>query len=188
MQAGASVGRFVAVVGPSGVGKDSVMDALCQTVHGMQRCRRIITRAPEAGGEDYEAVNENVFKNLAAAGAFALWWDAHGLSYGIPASVHDMLASGHDVVANLSRRKLVEARQIFDPFMVLSISATPQVLARRLEARGREGAADRQARLGRAAPPLPDGLPVVEIDNSGALDDAVRQAVAALAPPQLAKA
>ncbi len=188
MQTGASVGRFIAVVGPSGVGKDSVMNALCQAVHGMQRCRRVITRAPEAGGEDYEAVNENVFNSRARAGAFVLWWDAHGLSYGIPTSVHETLASGCDVVANLSRRKLVEAHRTFDPFLVLSISASPDVLARRLETRGRESAADRQARLGRAAPTLPDGLPVVEIDNSGALDDAVRQAVAALKSPQLARA
>ena len=129
-----------------------------------------------------------MFRRRAQAGAFALWWNAHGLSYGIPSSVHDSLASGHDVIANLSRGKLVEAQQTFDQFLVLSISASSQVLAQRLEARGRESAQDREKRLARAALPLPGGLPVIEIDNSGALDDAVQAALAGLTAPQVASA
>lgn len=180
-----SGGRFIAVVGPSGVGKDSVMDALCRAIPDMVRCRRVITRAPEAGGEDYEPVDEDTFHMRAKRGDFALWWQAHDLFYGVPNDVHTHLKRGCDVVANLSRSKLTEAQAIFPHFQVLSLTASPAVLEDRLAGRGRETAREREKRLARASLPLPDGLAVIEIDNSGALDRSVAAARDAL---QLASA
>ncbi len=180
-----SGGRFIAVVGPSGVGKDSVMDALCKAMPDMVRCRRVITRAPDAGGEDYEPVDEDTFHTRAERGDFALWWQAHDLFYGVPNDVHTHLERGCDVVANLSRSKLTEAQAVFPHFQVLSLTASPAVLEDRLAGRGRETASEREKRLARANLPLPDGLVVIEIDNSGALDKAVAAARDAL---QLASA
>ena len=39
-------GRMIAVVGPSGVGKDSVMAGLLEARPALRRVRRVITRAP----------------------------------------------------------------------------------------------------------------------------------------------
>ena len=69
---------------------------------------------------------------------------------------------------------------MFDDLRVLHIRATDAALAQRLQARGRETAESIAARLERARLPLPAGLKVVDIDNSGALDQAVTAFLAAL--------
>ncbi|UWQ94547.1 phosphonate metabolism protein/1,5-bisphosphokinase (PRPP-forming) PhnN [Rhodobacteraceae bacterium M385] len=178
-------GRFIAVVGPSGVGKDSVMEGICAHVPALHRARRVITRAPEAGGEDFDAVSEAEFTTRSAQGAFVLQWQAHGLSYGIPAQVTEVLAEGQDVLANLSRSVLAQADQIFARLVVLHITAAPEVLAERLASRGREDSAGRDRRLSRIAEPMPPGLQVVEVDNSPALEESVSGAISALYPERV---
>ena len=175
-------GRFIAVVGPSGVGKDSLMEALCARHPGILRARRVITRDAEAGGEDYEAISPALFAARAAGGDFALHWRAHDLSYAIPRSVNDTLRAGRDVLANLSRGVLSKADLVFDDLRVLHVTARPDILARRLQTRGRETRAEIARRLARPAPALPEGLNVIEIRNSGSLERAVDAACAALYP------
>ena len=175
-------GRFIAVVGPSGVGKDSLMDALCAARPVLHRVRRVITRDPGAGGEEFEHASDCLFAARAAGGDFALHWAAHGLSYGIPGSVHGVLASGQDAMANLSRGMLEKAGAAFDDMVVLHVTASPKILARRLSHRGRERAGEIEKRLSRPAPPLPSGLTIIEIDNSDRLETAAVAALAALYP------
>ena len=62
------------------------------------------------------------------------------------------------------------------------IGARREVLAARLLARGRESAAEVDRRLSRQVPPLPTGLPVVHVDNSGALEDGIAAFLDALQP------
>ena len=177
----ANKGPVIAVVGPSGVGKDSVMEALAASDPGLCLMRRVVTRAAEAGGEDYEAVSEQEFARRVEAEHFALHWGAHGLHYGIPRTIEDLRADGQGVLVNLSRSVLLEAQQRFDNFIVLSLTARPEVLAERLSRRGREDRAEVARRLARATHPLPSGLRHLhEIDNSGALAAAVSAAKAAI--------
>lgn len=175
-------GRFIAVVGPSGVGKDSVIAALCAARPGIVRARRVITRPADAGGEDHVAATPADFAARTAAGAFVLTWTAHGLSYGIPLGVTDALAAGRDVIANLSRAALPQAAARLSPVVVLALSARPETLAARLAGRGRESAAGIRARLDRDGADLPEGLPVIRIANDGPIDGAVAAALDALYP------
>jgi len=165
----------IAVVGPSGVGKDSVMEALAEHGADLQLVRRIITRPLGEDGEDFIRANEDEFDAALQAGDFLLHWEAHGLRYGVPGVVHDQRSQARGLLVNLSRSVLLPAQDLFDDFVVVSLTASPQVLAARLDARARESVEDRQRRLNRARLELPEGLRrVIEVDNSGALDQTVQ--------------
>jgi len=175
-------GRFVAVVGPSGVGKDSVMVALAAHDPRFVLARRVITRLGDAGGEAFEGVSEAEFQSRDLAGEFALSWSAHGLHYAIPAAVDVPLHSGQDVLANLSRAVLTRAQVRFARFEVINLTAERSILARRLTARGRETADQIVKRLDRAAVPLPSGIKAHNIDNSGTLAQTVQAIMTRLYP------
>ena len=177
-----SAGRLIAVVGPSGVGKDSVMAGMIAARPDMRLVRRTITRAPGLGGEDYDAVTPEAFDSAARDGAFCVHWTAHGLSYGIPSDVLTDVQRGKDCLANFSRSALAQAAEIFPNLTVLNITASPATLAKRLAGRGRETEAEIAARLAQADKCLPAGLDVVTIANDGALEDTVTKALAALQP------
>ncbi|KIC48182.1 phosphonate metabolism protein/1,5-bisphosphokinase (PRPP-forming) PhnN [Tateyamaria sp. ANG-S1] len=175
-------GRLIAVVGPSGVGKDTVMEAMAEAEPRLGLVRRVITRPTGAGGEVFDGVTVPVFQAMAREGAFALSWAAHGLHYGIPVSVDAALGSGRDMLANLSRGVLGQARARFPGLRVIALMADAETLAERLGARGRETADDIAKRLSRAGTDLPDGTQATVIDNSGELKGTVRAALGALYP------
>ena len=175
--------RIIAVVGPSGVGKDTVMAAMAAADPSLSLVRRVITRAGDVGGEQITSVSQAAFDRRAASGDFVLHWRAHGLSYGIPAQIRTDIAQGRVPLVNLSRRVLTEAQARFENLAVISLTAVPEVLAARLLARAREPEADVQDRLARAALPLPEGLTRVhEVDNSGPLDTTLAAIRTALQP------
>ena len=174
-------GRFIAIVGPSGVGKDSVMEALAAADPSLKLVRRVITRPGDAGGEAFDAVTEAGFLQRKARGDFVLSWQAHGLRYGIPATTMHDVVQGRDVVANLSRSVLPAAKAVFPRFQVIVLSASRDVLAARLAARDRETPEDITRRLERADFSLPPDLPAFEVDNSGPLGQTARAILTHLA-------
>lgn len=176
-------GRVFAVVGPSGVGKDTVMQAVQQHQPRTVLVRRVITRPSEAGGEDFEGVSPTEFTERKARGEFVLHWNAHGLSYGIPASMTRHLQQGCPVLFNASRTILRDAALTFPELEVLHITAEASALAARLKARGRESETDIAQRLARSQVALTAGLKVTEIDNSGPLDATVAKVLKAISGP-----
>ena len=145
-------GRLVLVVGPSGAGKDTLLNFA--RLHFAQRAdigfaRRVITR-PADSTEDHEPISETEF----AGQDFALSWQAHGLFYGIRKDIEADLAAGKQVVVNVSRGIIAQAREKYRSFLI-EISASPDILAARLAQRGRETAADIAARLARIVEKTP---------------------------------
>lgn len=180
-------GVFIAVVGPSGAGKDTIIDYARERLDddsGIEFVRRVITRPSDAGSEDHDTLADAAFDEAEKHGAFALSWPAHGLKYGLPASVDRTIADGRVAIANLSRGALVALRQRYANVAVVEITARPDILAERLSARGRESRGEVLARLARTAP-VDRRDDVITIDNSGARDEAgerfleiVRKAIA----------
>ncbi|MEI2386257.1 phosphonate metabolism protein/1,5-bisphosphokinase (PRPP-forming) PhnN [Breoghania sp. JC706] len=179
---GPMTGCFVAVVGPSGVGKDSLIAYARERLAGDPRfvfVRRIVTRIADASLEDHDSLSPAEFDDARASGRFALAWRAHDLGYALPGEIHRDLAIGRTVIANISRASIEVARMEFSFCRIVSVTAPRDVVARRLAARGRESAAEIEARLNRDQP-CPSGPGVIEIDNSGELADAGARLVAAL--------
>lgn len=176
-------GRLLYVAGPSGAGKDSVIDyARTHLPPGANVvfARRTITR-PSGPGEDHVPVSEPAFETLLAAGAFAMHWRANGIAYGIGREVPGWLDAGRTVVVSGSRAHLPEANAAFPGLEVVLVTASPETLARRLAKRGREDAASIRARLARAGEvKLPDWVKATEIRNDGDISIAGGQLLALL--------
>lgn len=165
---------LVAVVGPSGAGKDSLLAHARYMLRDdpqVRFVRRCITRPAAAGGEEHEALDDEEFARRRAAGDFALHWESHGLGYGIGREIDDWLAQGCMVVYNGSRAHLPLARLAYPLLRVVAVTARPETLARRLAQRRRESAADIALRI-RRQPPLPADLPMIEVGNDADLASA----------------
>lgn len=172
---------LVLVVGPSGAGKDTLINAARAALAGDASFvfpRRVVTREAVAALEDHDSVSADEFALQARNGAYALSWEAHGLNYGLPRSIGDDIAAGRVVVINASRRMIAVAMDRFPGSQVVLIEASPAVRAARLSGRGRESAAEIEARLAREVDvPMPAA---VRIDNSGAREDGIARFIAAL--------
>lgn len=170
-----------AIVGPSGAGKDTLIRGVLNARPDLRLVRRVITRPTDAGGEDFEGVPPEVFARRRAQGDFALTWQAHGLSYGLP--VAEVLGQG-DVLFNGSRAALPEAVRRFPDLHVILVTAPEIVLADRLAARGRETLDDIRARLSRAAFEMPDGIAFQTVWNDATPEIGAARLLAALQPPR----
>jgi len=169
-------GHLVLVVGPSGAGKDSVMvgaRAALRGDGGVVFPRRFVTRLSSPDAEDHVSMTEAEFSVAVAEGAFALWWQAHGNSYGIGRVIESYLEAGATVVVNCSRASVSEACRHFASVAVIEITAPEDVLVSRIMARGRETAEQARERVARKVPDYPPGVRVVRIVNDGPLELAV---------------
>lgn len=168
-------GRLVLVVGPSGAGKDTLIDcvrAACRDRTDILFPRRVITR-PSTAAEDHDTVTEAAFEHAASEGAFAIWWSAHRLKYGIPIAIDAGLQAGRTVVCNVSRTVVQAARARYAHVAVVLVTAPPEVLSARLSGRARGSDGNVADRIGRTV--VAELNPDVTIDNIGAVEQAARR-------------
>ena len=176
-------GVFVAVVGPSGAGKDTVIayarDRLAEngassscaaSSPGRATARaRTMTRWPTPPSTKPRAPAASRCRGRRT-----------GLRYGLPASLDETIASGHVAVANVSRGAIALLKARYANVIVVEITASATILAERLAARGRESRGEVLARLARSAE-LGGSVPgAIAIDNSGPREEAGERFVAVL--------
>ncbi|MBV8663007.1 MAG: phosphonate metabolism protein/1,5-bisphosphokinase (PRPP-forming) PhnN [Hyphomicrobiales bacterium] len=177
MDRSAAGGLFVAVVGPSGAGKDTLINGLRERLGEAESvfyARRVVTRQSDAF-EDHDTLAEDAFLREREAGRFALSWPAHGLHYGVPAEIDQWIARGGAVVCNVSRAVVSDVRRRYPHHLVVLVTASPATLAARLAARGRESEEGRRRRLDRASAPDVAFEADAVVANDGAIGDAVAQ-------------
>jgi len=175
-------GALVVVVGPSGAGKDTLIGlvrALCADDPRVVFPPRIVTREASAA-EDHDSIAPAGFDAASGEGAFAFWWEAHGLKYALPATIDAQITRGHTVVCNVSRGILSAVRSRYAHVTVVLVTAPQEVLAARLGARGREGGGAVTERIARAAPDIEDLAPDVVIENIGDPHDGAQHLAAVL--------
>ena len=176
-------GVFFFVVGPSGVGKDTLIDgAKAALAHDPDFvfATRTITRPSGAPGEAHVGVTAEEFAALDTAQRFLITWQAHGLHYGLPVELKDALARGQHVIANGSRAVIGELAGRVARFVVIEVSALASALAARIAERGRETEAEIAARLARSVAPTPAGVVVSRVVNDSSIEVGVARFIAAL--------
>jgi ribose 1,5-bisphosphokinase len=155
-------GRLVLVVGPSGAGKDTLIDLARAASAGDANIvfpQRVVTREATAF-EDNAQVSFEAFRHARDSGAFAVHWEAHGHGYALPRAIDHELRAGRTVVANVSRTVIEPMRRTYVDVVVVSITAPAEILKLRLAARARGSDGQIADRLGRA------------VDGSAAVPDA----------------
>ena len=191
-------GWFVAIVGPSGAGKDTIINAVHQALKNNPEflfVRRTITRkaginsfndhddtSQNIGNEDNIGVTLEKFFELSEKASFSLQWFAHGIHYALPIGIVDEVHKGKIVIANISRAELEHAKELFGKVFVIEINAPIGILKERLLSRKREKITDIEERLERANIPihLPKGAKYCYIDNSGNINSSVDKVLSIL--------
>jgi ribose 1,5-bisphosphokinase len=178
-------GAFVAVVGPSGAGKDTLLAAAqaalaCEP--GVVFVRRVVTRPAVPSLEDHDSLSAEDFLAAREAGRFCITWQAHGLHYGLPGEVAGAYDNGATIVSNVSRAAIGPIAERFPALHVVEVTAPRDVLRARLLSRGRESAGEVERRLERSAEAaMPDRIAAMHrIDNSGRVEDAARSLIEAI--------
>ncbi|MDA0655341.1 MAG: phosphonate metabolism protein/1,5-bisphosphokinase (PRPP-forming) PhnN [Proteobacteria bacterium] len=169
-------GTLVLVVGPSGAGKDTIIEGVRQEL--LQDAKflfpqRHITRPEDSGGEAHFAISRDEFLSKQSSGRYSFSWEAHGNLYGIPASIEHDIINGKTVVLNVSRTIIAEARRKFDHTAIFNVTAAIPVLRERLQNRGRETSDDIARRLERASAYKITGIDVTIIENNASVETSV---------------
>lgn len=171
MAGDAGKGCLIAIVGPSGVGKDSLISGVRDRLPDVHFMQRAITRAADAGGEAHKAMSKAQFAECRTGGGFLFDWQAHGLSYGIPIEARSLLLQAKTVVFNGSRHALPAQRLAWPDLKIIWVTASHAVRAERLSARGREKKDEIIERLSTDHLVIPDD--VVLVENNTSLEDGI---------------
>jgi guanylate kinase len=173
-------GRVFILSGPSGVGKDSVTNALKAEGFPLGFCITATTRQPRPGevsGVNYYFLDEGTFHRMRAEDELLEWALVHDRYYGIPRwQVRDGLRGGNDIMITVDvqggetlRRKL--------PGAVFIFLAPPRLedLLPRLMKRGTEDEEELRKRLRNAEREMEQWsrYDYLVLNHADRLDDAV---------------
>ena len=156
--AGAAGALLVVVSGPSGVGKDTIIEAIRgrrrdPDYHYVVTCTTRDPRPGEVDGISYHFLTHERFAALQEAGAFLESAEVHGNWYGTPrAEVRRALAGGHDVILKIDVQGAAAVKALVpDALLVFVVPPSLEALFRRLRARATETAGELELRQRNAA-------------------------------------
>ena len=170
-------GQLFLIVGNAGSGKDSLLKQVLRQWPAYAKPIRIpqryITRPPHES-EPFLSLTPEEFENLKQSNFFFLTWHVYGTYYGIPISILDWLKQGQQVIVNVSREIISQAREKIPDLKVIFVEVPLEVTLQRMKTRRRESENDPafKERLQRAKENqiLEDADFIV--DNSGRLETA----------------
>jgi guanylate kinase len=140
-------GLLTVVSGPSGVGKDSVLQRVFKLDPSLAYSVSYTTRQPRAGevdGVDYRFVSDSEFDRMVEEGQMLEWANVHGHRSGTGrAQLEKALAEGRSVVLNIDVQGARSVRREMPAaFLLFLVPPNRDELRRRLAARGTEDPAE----------------------------------------------
>lgn len=145
-------GRIVILSGPSGAGKDTVIDAWRERNPLVKRVVAYTTRTPRAGetdGEDYHFVSKDGFFQMANAGKFLEWKEVHGNFYATPLDdLNEMVNAGLIAVLKIDVQGAMAAmKKLPDADSIFLMPPSLEELEKRLRERGTDSGEQIAVRL-----------------------------------------
>jgi guanylate kinase len=155
---GAPGAQLVILSGPSGVGKDTIIDALRARprdpdYHYVVTCTTRSPRAGETADVSYQFLEEEAFLALRDAGELLEANEVHGHWYGTPRrQVARALAEGHDVILKIDvQGAMVVKQRVPDALLIFMVPPSLEALFQRLRSRATETADELELRQRNAA-------------------------------------
>ena len=141
------------IMGPSGSGKDSVIDGVCNYfADQVSRPPRYITRILSSNdAEQHNVIAPEIFDELHDKDCFSLSWQANGYRYAYDKQWLNDLDEQKIVLLNGSREYWSEAQEKFADLLVpIVLSLDSDVQRSRLEGRARESQSEIEQRIERS--------------------------------------
>lgn len=155
---GAPGAMLMIISGPSGVGKDTIIDALRgrprnPDYHYVVTCTTRARRPGEVDGVNYHFLDRERFSALRDGGELLEANQVHGNWYGTPrAQVRDALAAGHDVILKIDvQGAQVVKENVPEAVLIFIVPPSLETLFRRLKSRATETADQLELRQRNAA-------------------------------------
>jgi guanylate kinase len=155
---GAPGAMLVIISGPSGVGKDTIIDALRRRprdpdYHYTVTCTTRAPRQGEVDGVAYRFLTRTAFDALRDAGELLEWAEVHGHRYGTPRrDVVAALKAGRDVILKIDVQGAQSVKQrVADALLVFVVPPSLETLFARLRSRATETADELELRQRNAA-------------------------------------
>ena len=173
---------MVVISGPSGVGKDAVLERMRSSnvpYHFAVTATARPKRDSEVDGLDYIFVEGDEFQSMIRNDELLEWAEVYGNPYGVPKSpVRDALARGQDVILKIDVQGADNIRRLV-PGAVYVFLAPPDMseLEHRLTRRRTESTDTLKVRLATAAKELEEAakFDYVVVNRTGRLDKAVEE-------------
>lgn len=176
---------LIVISGPSGVGKDSLVQRLeerdCAFYFVVTATDRP-ARPDEVNGEDYFFVSTGEFERMIEENELIEYAVVYGQYKGVPKEqVREAMASGRDVVMRLDVQGAATIREIAPEAILIFLTASSEdELEQRLRARGCDSLEQLERRIAKAREEmkrLPE-FDYVVINRQGELDEAVDDVLA----------
>jgi len=147
--------KVFVISGPSGIGKDTVVELLKKRNHPFHFVVTVASREPresEVEGKDYFFVTKEKFEEMINHDEFAEYSDVYDTYKGVhKQQIQDALASGKDVLMRLDVQGAKKIRQIYpDAVLIFLIPTSTEEWYQRLVNRNSESESDLIVRIEQA--------------------------------------
>lgn len=173
---------IIVISGPSGVGKDAIVERIAKRGDDFYFTVTATTRSPrpnEVHGMNHIFVSKEQFRDMIANGELLEWAETYGNMYGTPKDqVRNALANGLHVLLRIDVKGAMSVRDLVPDALLIFIAApNKEVQADRLRRRGVDADNDVAVRLqaADAESSFADRFDHVIVNHEGKLPETVRQ-------------